>query len=540
MQPIKKRTASLAVDSKGKQLIWLEFPYNLDDLFFVRSLPGRLYHKEERCWSAPIYKETLSMIIDWGFIVDEALLKILQEFRTTNIKITEHEGISGLKYELYPFQKEGVAFLESTNGRALIADEMGLGKTVQTLAWLQLHPELRPAIIVVPASLKLNWEREAKKWMTSPKVEILSGTTPSKVTGDIIIINYDILYAWLEKLRALNPKVVITDECHFYKSNKAKRTKAVKLLCKGIPYVIALSGTPIVNRPIEAFNALRLISPALFSNFDTFTNKYCNPKFTGFGWDYSGASNTQELHNILVSTIMLRRLKKDVLRDLPAKTRSFIPLALHNRELYKAAEHDFIAFIRHIKGDEAARRASNAKGLTQIEGLKQLAIHGKIIEAIEWIKDFLEVSDKLVVFAVHRFTIDHLMQAFGKIAVKIDGTTSQSERQRAVDEFQVNPKIKLFIGNIKAAGVGITLTASSNVAFLELPWTPGDLVQAEDRCHRIGQKDNVTIYYLLAKDTIEEKIAAIIDKKREVIDSVLDGKAMSEESMLEEIYKSFY
>jgi len=171
--------------------------------------------------------------------------------------------------------------------------------------------------------------------------------------------------------------------------------------------------------------------------------------------------------------------------------------------------------------------------------LKQLSVQGKLAESIDWISDFLENGEKLVVFAVHKFVIEALMQKFGKIAVKIDGSVSLSERNKAVEAFQGNDKIRLFVGNIKAAGVGLTLTASSNVVFLELPWTPGDLSQAEDRCHRIGQKDSVNIYFLLAPDTIEERLAHILDSKRKVLDAVLDGEITAQESLLTELIKGY-
>jgi len=236
---------------------------------------------------------------------------------------------------------------------------------------------------------------------------------------------------------------------------------------------------------------------------------------------------------------MIRRLKRDVLPQLPPKARSFVPVQLHNREDYRLAEEDFIGFLRETKGAEAARRASNAEALAKIEALKQLSVQGKLAESIDWISDFLENGEKLVVFAVHRFVIDALMEKFSKIAVKIDGSVSLSERNKAVEAFQGNDKIRLFVGNIKAAGVGLTLTASSNVVFLELPWTPGDLSQAEDRCHRIGQKDSVNIYFLLAPDTIEERLAHILDSKRKVLDAVLDGEITAQESLLTELIKGY-
>jgi len=340
-------------------------------------------------------------------------------------------------------------------------------------------------------------------------------------------------------LLAYNPAVLVTDECHYFKSSKAKRTKAVMALGRRIPHVLALSGTPIVNRPIEVYNAVKLIDPTILPTRFEYAMKYCGAKNNGFGWDFSGATNTEELHERLSNTVMIRRKKADVLPDLPNKMRSFIPMELDNVKEYEFAENNFIAFVRGRKGKEAAERASNAQALAEIEGLKQLAVQGKMKQAMAWIADFLENDQKLVVFAVHKFVINALMERFGEIAVKVDGSVTGLNRDRAVVEFQTNSAIRLFVGNIKAAGVGLTLTASSNVAFLELGWSSGDHDQAEDRVHRITQSNNVCIHYLLAAGTIEEKIATLIDHKRKVVDSVLDGEETDMKSLLSELINEY-
>ena len=532
------RTASMAKNGQGALVIKICFSVDdLEVLYKVKTIPGRQYYSDLRCWSAPLYEDNINLLRKWGFSIASNLDKFIEK-RKERTSLSKN-NIPGLKGVLYPFQDRGVSFIEAHNGRALIADEMGLGKTVQALAWLQLHPEKRPVIVITPASLKLNWERESKSWMGNPRIEILSGTTTWKTKGDLLIINYDILPDWVDELKRRHPQVLITDECHYYKSNSAKRTKAVKRLAKNIPHILALSGTPIVNRPIEIYNAVKIISPDLFPDYWEFIHYYCNAKRTNFGLDISGASHTKELNERLTSSIMIRRLKQDVLPDLPAKVRSFVPIQLHNIKEYRAAEGDFITFIKEQKGAEAAIRASKAKAFAEIEGLKQLSVKGKLEEAIDWIDNFLTVDGKLVVFAVHKFVIDAIMDRFKDIAVKIDGSVSNVARQKAVDSFQNDKNIRLFVGNIQAAGVGITLTASTNVAFLELPWTPGQVSQAEDRCHRIGQKDAVNIYYLLAKGTIEERIARLLDRKREVLDAVLDGIDSDEDSLLISIMNEY-
>lgn len=528
--------------NSGKSGIKITFPFNRDDLDHVKTLPGRRFHGDSwpKFWTCPLSVEAIEALKWWDFTLDDKLEDFLNKKKTSVNEVQELEEIPGLKMELFPFQKKGVSFIEAKDGRALLADSMGLGKTCQSLAWLQLHSEKRPVIIVVPASLKLNWEREIKMWMNPiPNIQILFGTKPNQIIGDIIIINYDILPAWLEKLQEIKASVLILDEIHYLKNSKAKRTKAGKALGKNIPHILGLSGTPIVNRPIEAFNALKLIDDTVVPSFWKYAQRYCGARHNGFGWDFSGASHTEELHQKLVQTVMLRRLKKDVLSNLPEKIYSYLPMELDNRKEYITAENNFIQWVKENRGEEAAQKASNAEAFAQIEALKQLSIKGKMKQAIDWVKDFIEVDGKLVVFATHKSTIDSLMAEFKDIAVKIDGSVTGIDRDKAVQEFQNNNKIRLFIGNIKAAGVGISLTASSSVAFLELPWSPGDAEQASDRVHRIGQKDSVTVYYLLAQNSIEEKIAKMLDRKKKVLDSILDGKETEQESLLSELIKSY-
>jgi SWI/SNF-related matrix-associated actin-dependent regulator of chromatin subfamily A-like protein 1 len=532
------KTASMAQNEYGERVIRITFHYDMDTIMQSRTLPGRKYHPEEKVWSAPVHIETLDLLSEWNFILDDKLKTFIEKSKKRKDEIVSL-GIPELKGKLFPFQVRGVAFLEDKNGRALIADEQGLGKTIEALAWLQLHQEKRPAIIVVPASVKLNWKKEAELWMTNTNIEILSGTKAKKIKGNIVIINYDILFAWIEKIREKNPSVLILDEIHYTKSSKAKRTKAVKMLGKNIPHIIGLSGTPIINRPIEAFNTLKLIAPDLFPNFVEYTRLYCRPKWNGFGWDYSGSSNEKELHDKLIKTVMLRRLKSEVLTDLPDKIRSFIPIELDNSQDYKNAEIDFISYIRKEKGAEAAKNIERIEAMAKVEGLKQLAVKGKMKNAISWIQDFLETDNKLVIFATHHFVIDILMETFADIAVKIDGSVSQNNRQKAVDDFQTNEKIKLFVGNIQAAGIGITLTAASNVAFLELPWSPMLVEQAIDRLHRITQKFTVNAYFLLAIGTIEDRIAKILDMKRKTVDYIMDGIESENNSLIMELIKEY-
>lgn len=542
----------------GENVIKITFPYSNSDLHIVKGLPGRKWNVEGKFWTAPLSIEAVETLREAGFILSDNLVEYIAKLEAP-IASPESIVIPGLGGKLMPFQQEGVAFAESREGRVLIADEQGLGKTVQALAWLQLHPEARPAVVVCPASLKLNWEREANKWISNPKVQVLQGTDNTQpLFGEIIIINYDILgnsiekytdergkkhtrelmgTGWVDVLISYGVSTVIIDECQYIKNNGTMRTNGTKRLGKQAEHVIGLSGTPIESRPVEFFNILQLINKDIMPNWWSFVNKYCGAKKQFFGWDFSGASNTLELHELLTKTIMVRRLKADVLPELPDKQYGYIPMEMDNWQTYREAQNGFLQYIAETRGMDAAKKASNAQHLAKIEALKQLAVAGKLKQSISWIQDRIEAGDKLVVFAVHKAVIEALMDKFTGKAVKVDGSVSSSQRQQAVDQFQNDESIRLFVGNIKAAGVGLTLTASSTVVFLELPWTSSDLSQAEDRCHRIGQKSSVNVYYLLASGTIEEDIAELLDNKRQVLDSVLDGRETDEGSLLTELMK---
>jgi len=525
---------------KGKTIV-ITFPFNNVDLGNVKTLTGRRFSKDGGPhWTAPFAKETVEKLIEWKFEISKELETEYQLRFAATVETTDEIEIPGLIGPgMFPFQKQGVAFVERRNGNAIIGDSMGLGKTVQALAYLQLHPEKRPAVIVVPASLKLNWQKECRMWLPNPDIGLISGKKINKdlLNHEILIINYDILNSWVASLKEINPQVLITDECHYYKSTTALRTKAVKKLAKVCPHVIALSGTPIVNRPVEFFNAINLVEPGLFPSFWKYAHTYCGAKHNHFGWDFSGATNTKELYEQLQS-IMIRRKKEDVLKDLPAKIRSVVPLELTAtaKAEYQKAASNIIQWIKENEGAEKAEKASQAKVLTEINKLKQLSTKGKLDSCIDWIRNFLDVDGKLVVFAENHWVIDTIMSAFPDISVKLDGRDSQPNRNHAVEQFQNDESIRLFVGNFQAAGVGITLTAAANTCFVQLPWSPGVAVQAEDRVHRIGQEaDSVNAYYLIADGTIENSIAGLLDRKTEVLTAILDGKVPDQMSLLTEL-----
>ena len=906
----------------------IRFPYDATTVDLVKTLSGRKWNAEGYYWTAPVTTDNDLSLRDWGFERNgetQALDKLIPEI-SERLAVLEGKpvprktpllkSIPGLKKELYPYQLDGVQYIEDKNGRALIADDMGLGKTAQALAWAQLHPEHRPLIIVVPASLKLNWEREIRSWTTfGNNTQIVEGRySPSnklRAQKDVVIINYDILtntyiYAdgnfswiklrkevavtksryvyepytgWVDHLIDIKPQLLITDECfvagtmiktptgdtpieqikpgdivfnavgvgtvrcvgvkeavtltlhlsnkkkitctpthpfftndgwitaenlyhknllqidtifnimakdsilkigdfyaknkhalrmvwnhlytsflvdkkilqhvllgemendtstytswaqltrkmqsnfrrfqtcpqkqpgmggsdikkndrtqplftarnygqgkrsleniwasfesnatkrwqwksvtqstqntmdcvrsqkvgsgipniykpvervrvplvlqsrpsftrhqsmgrggwvqprdrreqinrqekgrsfnnirverveileprntyrscggppknrtvynlevsghptyfvegvlvhncQYWKNNDAGRTVAVKALAKATPYFIPLSGTPLENRPEELFNVINAVNDKIFPYYFHYCKRYCGAVHTGFGWDFSGASNIPELHAKLTASIMIRRKKCDVLKDLPSKVRSVVPVEINNRREYASAEANFIEWVHSEYGEEKANTARNAEALVRIEGLKQLATKGKLDVCVTWIRDFLASGEKLVVFCTHQNVVDRLMKEFAECAVRIDGTVPPGpKRQAAVDAFQSDPKITLLAGNLIAAGVGLTLTAASNTCTIELAAKPGLHFQAEDRVHRIGQTaESVNAWYLVAVDTIENDIMTLLDAKHKVLAQVLDGEEVESTSLLTDLLKNY-
>lgn len=436
--------------------------------------------------------------------------------------------------ELKPFQLEGARWIYRFGGRALLADEQGLGKTIQALYWVTKTPQTRPVVIVAPASVKYTWQSEAALHFNL-RAEVLEGHyRPSKrrlpqLPGDVVILNYDILDSWLPVLLKADPQCVIFDEVHYCKNMKARRTKAALKLAKRARSVIGLSGTPLTNRPIELWPVLQIIRPDIFPSQPKFAWRYCKPKWTPWGWQYNGAAHLDELHRILRENCMIRRLKREVLPELPDKTRAVVSFRLDNYSEYQKADTQFIEWLRELSPLRASR-AKKSEALTKIGYLLRLTAKLKLNWTERWIREFLEnhPDQKLVALTMNTFVVDHLQEAFPG-SVIIDGRVTGRKRDETVRKFQSNRRVRLLIGNWKAAGVGITLTAAATAAALDFPWTPGDLLQGEDRIHRIGQKKNVTVYYLAALNTVEEKLMKVLRKKSKVLDEVLNGTTKSQD-----------
>jgi SWI/SNF-related matrix-associated actin-dependent regulator 1 of chromatin subfamily A len=427
----------------------------------------------------------------------------------------------------FQYQIDGVKRLWELGGRALLADEMGLGKSCQAVRFLLQDPTTTlPAVVVCPAVLKFNWQREAAKHGGMSSC-ILEGRKANVPPADfpLYVINYDILPQWEETLRKyVQPKTVIFDECQYITNRKAKRTKASFRLASRIPYVLALSGTPLTNRPAELWTVLHMLRPRLFPYFWDYAQTYCSPRKTPWGWDFSGSANLDVLHNILSKSIMVRRRKVDVFKDLPPKRRIVLPVEIENRREYEYARNDFLRWMRERNPDQVAG-AERAEQLSKLSRLKRLAALLKVRSVVEWIQDFLSSSDgKIIVFAIHKSIIGSLQKEFSDSCVVIDGSTSPIKREAAVDKFQNDRNTRVFIGNIVAAGKGLSLTTASTVVFAELSWTPGEHSQAEDRCWaRVNDMHEADVFYLVAINTIEEKLLGLIQKKQNILNQTLDG-----------------
>ncbi len=480
-----------------------------------------------------------------GTWVDPEALGLLQEIREQH---AHAEGlvalsaatdapleVSGLGGELKPFQRAGVSYLLAQR-RAFLADEQGLGKTIEALAALQVD-EAYPAVVVCPASLKLNWLAEIERWLPQRRARALAGTGTNGQDADvdITVVNYDIVAARLGELAELAPRALILDESHYCKNAAAKRTKAVQRLAATVPrdgLVLALTGTPVMNRPGELISQLRIIGR--LADFGSGAQ---------FGKRFRGPDAHLRLHWHLRSRCFVRRLKAEVLPQLPPKTRGVVPVELDNEHEYRLAESDVVAWLRSRpldlrQLDAKVAAALRAERLVRLNALKLLAARGKLHAALAWIHDFCSSGERLVVFAKHREIQRAVLERFPR-ALHILGEDGHVARDESLREFQApdGADNQLIVCSIEVAGQGLTLTRSSNVVFLELDWTPAKHDQAEDRCHRIGQQDAVNATYLLAAGTIDETIATLLERKRAVIGAVTDGRDEDEEGVVDALVR---
>ena len=472
-------------------------------------------------------------------LIDELVIEYERAAKTVELSYAETASLpSGLELggELHPFQRAGVRYALSRR-RTFIADEQGLGKTVQALATLELDDAF-PAVVICPASMKLMWERESLKWLPARTVEVLSGRaeeawTPEASAAEIVVLNYDILEAHLDRLISLTPRALVFDESHYVKNPQAGRTKAALALAAALPpdaLRLALTGTPILNRADELVSQLRVLDRlGEFGSGARLTRRF------------RSAGSDDRLHWNLRAIGYVRRTKKQVLPQLPAKRQDTVPLLLANEQEYRLAEKDVIAWLQTLPLDlrtldAKVAAALRSEQLVRLNHLRQLAAVGKLPTALNWIEDFQASGEPLVVFAEHIAIQEALLECFPSAAHIMGGDSSEA-RQRAIDDFQRSDGPQLIVCSLRAGSQGITLTRASNVAFMELDWTPARHDQAEDRLHRIGQESAVTAWYLLAPNTIDESMAEVLERKRELIDAVTDGQVRDEERLVEAVVR---
>lgn len=508
------------------------------------------------------------------------------------------EGLSYL-----PFQRAGIAYALG-RPNTLIGDDMGLGKTIQALGVINATPEIETILVIAPAVAKINWKREAEKWLVDSDLASSIGIVDGTHVPDtrIKVVNWDILgereateeeLALEQKLEDIKGKfgrkhsavdackkelkkarskrksrprpelagvfdLVIADECHFAKNPKANRTKAFKAICKKAGRIIAMTGTPIVNRPIELYPILTILDKKRWApKFWEYAKRYCAATKGRWGWDMKGSSNLGELQRILRETVMVRRLKTEVLTELPPKRRTIIEIdnsdyrGLMSQQ--QAALDATEAKLNELKSavetaedtetyKQAVRDLADARlaEFSELSALRHEMAVAKAPACAEQIKELLDNGslNKIGVFGHHKDVLDIVMQTLEPHnPVRVDGSTSQKVRDERVQAFQNDPSVRVFVGSILASGTAITLTAGSTCFFVELDWVPGNVSQAEDRFLRIGTDtslDAVNIYHMVVDGSIDSHMAKILVEKQEVIDAALDNRPVVEEGNQEE------
>ena len=448
--------------------------------------------------------------------------------------------------ELYPFQYVGVRFAELSGGRCLIGDDMGIGKTIQAIGYCALHPEQWPVLVVCPANVKYNWLNEFRKWMPSVYTDVVANGKSPVPSADVVVINYDLMAKKKDELLEKGFNIVVCDESHYLKNKGTKskpiqRTVSTLEVAEASEAVLCLSGTAITNRPKEFFTTLNLLQPAEFGNFFTYGKRYCNghEQYIGRGryvWNFDGASNTDELH-LRIRDFAIRRLKKEVLEELPDKVRSIISVepSQAERKAYQDV-HDSWLDRYH----DYLERGSMPAGfvLNMLTDLRHHCGLMKVNATVEWAREYWTQNpdNPLIIFTHHKDVMSNLMEAFASakdwpVKIKgshISGEVSAEGRTKVVERFQ-NGELNLLICSTIAAKEGLTLTAADTVIFVEREWVPGWEEQAEDRVNRIGQdSDTVWANYLSVKGTIDEKFDMVVEEKRKVVKAVLDGGTIDE------------
>ncbi|ORX87504.1 hypothetical protein BCR32DRAFT_264267 [Anaeromyces robustus] len=535
---------------------------------YFSSMEEAHYSPQELCWVVPLknYKTIINdakigkiipgTIIKVEEIPDFVLYVFSEHYSNANSIFNQNadeklnENIAKQMEERIPkhllsklmrFQYMGVREAILKNGRVFLCDEMGLGKTIQALAICSYYKTNWPCLIICPSSLRLTWASEIHKWLNIDEEfiqVIFSAKDVIRTTSKIIIASYDLISrkGMDEQIKKAKFNVVVADESHYLKNKDAKRTKIICPIIKNSKYALLLTGTPALSRPIELYTQLNSLIPRAISNPVKFGLRYCDAKETKFGWDFTGSSNLSELKLLLERTVMIRRLKKDVLMELPPKVRQCIMIEIPKKSmkeldklLLESKSIDASMNKYRYSSDNTTKQKLELQKKSLLVKLYSETARAKIPSVQEYIGELYNNSDKnFIVFAHHQELLngiaDYIENKLKAQYIRIDGETKQSNRQLLCEDFQSNPNIRIAVLAITAAGVGLTLNKADLVIFAELFWNPAQLLQGEDRAHRIGRVGSVDIKYLIANGTIDDMQWPLIQKKLDVIGATIDGK----------------
>lgn len=561
--------------TKTPNLYRIQFEYHPKLVEVIKTIPSKpRYDGTDRAWLVSINDSRYPFGKDAAWYVERfaqwavhmqfcSVVKQREVTEDINYDLPNMKPFVGEHYMLlqpYQYQLEGVQYAVEKK-RCILGDQPGLGKTLQAICTVVkahreavIYGESFPTLVVCPAALKVNWQREFKKFAGLNTIILDDSNRRTwhsfydckKADGsplcEVFITNYESLKKFFVKRVSEGGKLtmkgilfdervnlfksVIIDESHKCKSGKTQQGKFVEGICKGKRFVLALTGTPVVNNNTDLIQQLKILGRLEdFGGYSRFVERYCDgPK---------QASNVKELNWRLWNCCFFRREKSKVLTQLPDKTRQYLQIDITNMKEYQSAESDIVKYLKQYKNasDAQVQRSMNGAVMVKMGLLKQISARGKIKAVSEFIHDVIDGGEKLIVFGYLKEVIAELKKEFPN-AVTVTGSDNISQKQFAVDSFQNNPDCKLIILNYKSGGTGLTLTASSRVAFIEFPWTFSDCEQAEDRAHRNGQKNNVNCYYFLGKDTIDKYMYDVIQTKKNIANGVTGTDDQVEENMV--------
>lgn len=498
------------------------------DAYFAQKLADDKLYTEipQKVWVEKLLCDKDKAYHIWGKVFEK---EELHHFWLPKAAIIKDNSVKDVvidysKYSQRPpldHQKEAIQKLVE-NKKFILADDMGLGKTTSTII-AALETGAKKILIICPATLKINWKREIENY--SDRSIFISEGKQFSTEDDFVIVNYDIIKNFHDPKKKDESLIlmskfdlIIIDEAHYIKNAQAQRTKLINDITKSVDRLWLLTGTPMTSRPIDYFNLLSLIDSPVAKNWMAYVIRYCAGFQFKVGprkiWNVQGASNLEELRD-RTAGLTLRRLKENVL-DLPDKIITPVYLRLKSK-MYEEVMGEYYNWYE--KNPEESK--SLTVQFTKLTKVRQIIADEKISQTIEIAENIIEQGKKVIIFCNFTDSLNKICEHFGKNSVKVDGSMSKIERQFSVDQFQENEKIKVFVGNIKAAGVGLTLTSGEAVIFNDLSFLPSDMAQAEDRAYRYGQKNNVLVYYPIFDNTIEAIIYDIVNAKKKVIGTVM-------------------